>query len=140
MGRQGMDTLIRELAEIGEQFIPEIPEMFFRLYFSTDGIKGKSGHLLTLWSDGPIVYEGLESISIFTLKHYVELLPVRVAVISLFSVDVKGFQDINSPSVEHFPVLRLIGGVEIECGSFPVVMRVRGHDATMGNAGDMRRN
>ena len=57
MGRQGMDTLIGELADIREEFIPEVPEMLLRLYCSTDSIRGKPGHPLTLQGDGPIVDE-----------------------------------------------------------------------------------
>ena len=117
-----------------------MPEMLLRLYCSTDGIKDKPGHLLTLCSDGPTAYEGLESLSIFSLKHHVELLPASVVVISLLSVNVEGFQEVNGPGIEHFPVVRLTGGVEIECGSFTAVMRVRGHDATVGNAGEARGN
>ena len=48
MGRQGMNMLIGELAE-----------MLLRLYCCTDGIKGKPGHLLTLQGDDPIVNERL---------------------------------------------------------------------------------
>ena len=52
MGGQGMDTLIGELVDIGEMFVPEI---FLNFYSSIDGIMGFPGHLLVLWGDGPIV-------------------------------------------------------------------------------------
>ena len=45
-GRQGMDTLIRELADVREQFILEMPEMLISLYSSADGIMGFPEHLL----------------------------------------------------------------------------------------------
>ena len=114
--------------------------MLLRLYCSTNGIKGKLGCLLTLWSDGPFLYEGLKSLSIFTLKHHAELLPASAVVISLLGINIEGFQEVNSPGIEQFLVLRLMRGVEIACGSFPAVMRVRGHDATEGNAREARGN
>ena len=49
MGGQGMDTLVGELVDIGEELIPELPEMLFGLDCSTDSIKGKLGCL----SDSP---------------------------------------------------------------------------------------
>ena len=60
MGRQGMNTLIGELADIGKELIPEMLEMLLRLDSSASCIKGKLGHPLTLWGDGPIVNERLE--------------------------------------------------------------------------------
>ena len=84
-----MDTLIGELADIGEKFIPE---MLIGFDSSADGIKGFLGHLLVLQGDGPIVNEGLQSLSIFALKHHLQLLPACALVISLISVDVEGFQ------------------------------------------------
>ena len=77
MGRQGMDTLIGESVDIGVEFIPEVPKMLLRLDSSTDSIKGKPGHPLTLQGDGLIVDEGLGSLSIFTLEHHLScLVPV----------------------------------------------------------------
>ena len=32
MARQGMDTIIRELADIEQEFIPEVPEILLGLY------------------------------------------------------------------------------------------------------------
>ena len=43
-----MDALIGKLADISDEFIPEVPEMLLRLYCSTDSIKAKPGHPLTL--------------------------------------------------------------------------------------------
>ena len=51
-----------------------------------NSIKGKLGDPLTLKGDGPIVNEGLESLSVFILKHHYKLLPASVAVISFLSV------------------------------------------------------
>ena len=110
--------------------------MLLRLYQSANGIKGKPGHLLTLNGNYPIVYEGLESLSIFTLKHHTELLSASVAVISLLSVNVEGFQEVESPGIEHFPVLRLMGEWEMEGGSFPVILQVRHHAVAAGDAAE----
>ena len=104
MGRQGMDTLIRELADIREEFIPEVPEMLLGLDSSTNNIKSEPGHPLTLWGEGPIVSEGLERLSIFTFKHF-KLLPACVLVISFFSIYVEGFQAAKSPGIEDCSVL-----------------------------------
>ena len=60
-GRQGMDTLIGELADIREKFIPE---MLIGFDSSADGIKGFPEHLLVLMGDGAIVNEGLISINV----------------------------------------------------------------------------
>ena len=100
-----MDTNIMELGDVGEEFIPERPEMLLRLNSCPHSIKGKLGHLLTICGDGTIVNEGLESLSIFTLEHHLKLLPACVAVISFISINVKGFQVIYSPGVEDFPIL-----------------------------------
>ena len=87
-----MDTLIGEFVDIGKKFIPEIPEMLISFYSSANGIKGFPGHHLVLQSDGPIVNEELESLSIFALKHHLQLLPACVPVVSCISINVEGFQ------------------------------------------------
>ena len=86
-----MDTLIGELAHIGEKLIPKIPEMLLKFNSCANSIKGITRYLLVLWGDGSIVNKGLESLSIFTLKHHLQLMPAHVPVISLISGDVKGF-------------------------------------------------
>ena len=78
-----MDTLIRDLVDIREEFIPKMLEMLLRLDSCTNSIKDKLGHPLTLQVDGPIVNEGLKSLSIFTLKLHHQLLTACVAVISI---------------------------------------------------------
>ena len=80
-------------------------------------VSSNLGCLLTLQGDGPIAYEGLESLSIFALKHYAELLPASVAVVSLLGVDVEGFQEVKSPGIDHFPVLRLMGELKWKEGA-----------------------
>ena len=125
--RQGMDTLIGELADIREKLIPKVPEMLLGFDSHSSSIKGIPGHLLMLQSDGPIVNKGLESLSILTLKYHLQLLPACAPVISFISIDVKGFQVVMHPVVEDFPVLQLIGGIKVEFGSFPAVIGVRGH-------------
>ena len=91
MGRQGMDTLTGELEDVGERLILEMPEMLISFYSSANGIKSFLGHLLVLWGHDPIVNEGLESLSIFTLKHHLQLLPACAPVISLISIGIKVF-------------------------------------------------
>ena len=91
--------------DIGEKLIPKVPEMLLGPNSSTDSIMGILGHLLVFCSYGPIVDEGLLSLSIFTLKHHLQLMPAHVPVVSLISVDVKGFQVVMSHGVEDFPVL-----------------------------------
>ena len=70
-----------------------------------DSIKGITGHLLILQCGGPIVNKGLENLSIFTLKHHLQLTPACLPVVSLISVDVKGFQVVKHRHIEDFPVL-----------------------------------
>ena len=53
--------------------------------------------------------EGLESLSVFTLKHYFQLLPAYFVVISFFGINVKGFQVIYGSGIEDSPVLKLPG-------------------------------
>ena len=55
---QGMDTLIRELADVREELILEVPEMLLRLNSCHNSIIGELGCPLTLQGDGAIVYEG----------------------------------------------------------------------------------
>ena len=124
VGQQGMDALIRELADIGEKCIPKMPEMLLSFNSCVNSIKG---HLLVLWGDDPIVNKGLKSLSIFTLEHHLQLTPACEPVICLISVDVKGFQAVKHPCVEDFPVLPLMGGIKGEFGSFPVVNGVTGN-------------
>ena len=78
-----MDTLIRELADIAEKLIPKVPEILLGFNSCADSIKGIAGCLLVLQGDGPIVDKGLQSMSIFTLKHHVQLIPAHVPVIGL---------------------------------------------------------
>ena len=85
------------------------------------------GNFHTLLHDGAVVYEGLESLSIITLKHELQKLPAFVAVIRFISLYVKGIQVIKCPGIESFPVCRLVGGVEMEGGGIPAVVWVRGH-------------
>ena len=46
MGQQGMDALIRELADIGEKLIPKVPGMLLSFNSCADSIKGITGCLL----------------------------------------------------------------------------------------------
>ena len=87
--RQGMDTLVWQLVDIGEEFILE---MLLRLNSCPDSIKGKLGCPLTPWVDCAVVDDGLESLSIFALKHHLKLLPASLVAISFIGIDVKGFQ------------------------------------------------
>ena len=116
-GRQGMDTLIRELADIREKLIPEMPEMLLGFDNNANSIKSILGHLLVLQSDGLLVDKGLESLSIFTLKHHLQLLPACVQVISLISIDVKGFKVVKHTGIEDFSVLQLMGELKLNLGA-----------------------
>ena len=122
-----MDALIRKLADTGWELISEVPEMLLRFDSSASSIKGKLGHPLTLWNDGAIVYEGLESLPVFTLEHHLKVLPASAAVISFLSINVEGFQVIYSPVIEDFPVLLTKGEIKIESGGFPVGVWMRYH-------------
>ena len=126
-GQKGIDTLTGELADIREKLVPKVPEMLISFNSCADSIKGILGHLLVLWGEGPIVMRDCQSLSIFTLEHHLQLAPASMAVISLISIDVKGFQVARRPGVEDFPVLWLIGRIEIEHRGFPAVNRARGH-------------
>ena len=94
-----------------------MPEIILTLYCATDGIKGKLEHPLTLRGDGPIVYEGLGSLSVFTLEHHAELLPPSVAAVSLLRVNVKGLWEVKIPGIEHYPTLRLMGELKLNVGA-----------------------
>ena len=116
MGRQGMDTLVREVADIREEFILEMPEMFLGLNSCPNSIKGRLGHPPDSLGDGAIVYglEILSSSSNINLK----LLPASAAVISFLSIDVEGFQVIYSPGTHDFAG-PLTGGVKSKLRCFP---------------------
>ena len=58
-GKQGMDTLIKELVDIGEKLIPKMQEMLLGFDSHADSIKGITGHLLVLQGNGPIVNKEL---------------------------------------------------------------------------------
>ena len=75
-----------------------------------------------LLGDGPIINKGQNGLSIFTLKHHLKLMPACMPVISLISIDVKGFQVVKHPGVEDFPILWLMGEIKVEFGGFPVVV------------------
>ena len=92
-----------------EEIILEMPEMFLRLNSCSNSIKGKPRCPLTLQGDGSIVYGGLESLSVFTLKHHLKLLPASLVVISFLGINVKGLQVLYNPGIEDFPVLGLVG-------------------------------
>ena len=99
-----------------------------------NSIKGMPGHCLLLWSVGPIVNKGLESESILTFKHHLQLLPACAPVISL-----KDFQVVKCPGIEDFPVLQMMGGIKVEFWSFLVVIGVRGI-AKQRKAGELQGN
>ena len=130
--RQHMYSLTWELPNIGEQFIPVDPEMLLRLYSSADGIEGGSQCLYALLYYGTIVCEGLESLSIITLEHELQLLAAFVAVISSISLNVQDIQVIKDPDIEGSPVLRLVGGIEVKCWGIPAVTSVREGHYTKG--------
>ena len=46
MGGQDMNTFIGEFVDIGEELIPEVPEVFLRHYSRTNSIKGNLRHPL----------------------------------------------------------------------------------------------
>ena len=62
-----------------------------------------------------------------------ELFPASMAFISLLSVDIEGFEAIGCSSVEDLAVLRLVRGVEVEGGGFPVGIGMRGHGVYIKN-------
>ena len=113
MGRQSMNTLNREPADIRQKLFLEVPEMLPRVHCITNGIKSKPGHLLTLQGDGPIVYEGLEAfLSLPSNILWSCFQPVLQS--SASSVSMQGLQGSQWPCIDYFPVLRLMGRVEIE--------------------------
>ena len=105
MGVKGMDTVIRELEDIGEEFIIEVPVMVLGLAYHVDGIQQLPGYLLTPQSICAIVVEGLECLLLFTLDHDLQLLPSNISVISFFSINVKDFKVTYGSGVEDFQVL-----------------------------------
>ena len=123
-----MYSLTWELPSIRQQLIL----VLLRLYSSADGIKGGLGCFHALLHYGVIVYKGLESLSIIALKHELQLLPAFAVVDSLISLDVQGIQVIEGCGVEGSPILRLVGGMEVENGSIPMVIWARGGNYTKG--------
>ena len=85
---QFMDSLIWLLPNIGKQLIPVSPEKLLGLNSGTDAIQGVMGCFHALLSYGAIVHMHLEGLSIFALKHELELLPTLKAVMSLLSLKV----------------------------------------------------
>ena len=55
-GRQSMDTLVGELADIWQKLTPKVPEMLLSFDICVNSI---IGHLLVLLGDGPNVNKGL---------------------------------------------------------------------------------
>ena len=86
--RQYMHSLTGLLPNVRDKFIPMDPKMLIGLYYSSDGIKGSPGLLHIFWHCGTVVNKGLESLSIFILKHELELLPTLVVVISMVRLNV----------------------------------------------------
>ena len=62
-----------------------------------------------LWGDGLVVQESLQGLAVFTLKHHIELFPASLGLIGLICVDNEGLQVVESPGVEGYPVLCLLG-------------------------------
>ena len=116
-GRQGMDTLIGKLVDIREKLIPEMSEMLLSFDSCLDSIKGNKGYLLMLQGNGSIVDKGLDSLSIFTLKHHLQLLPSCVPVVSIISIDVKSFHVVKWPGIENIPVLQVMGELKLILGA-----------------------
>ena len=61
-----MDTFIGELADVREEFIPEMPEMLLGRNSCPNSIKGKLGHPAGSPREmAPLLMKVLESMSIF---------------------------------------------------------------------------
>ena len=59
----------------------------------------------------------LESISIFALKHELELLPTLMAIVSMVRLNAQGIQIIRSPGVEAFQSSDLLGELKWNVGA-----------------------
>ena len=103
--------------------------MVFRLDDGCCGIKHLPGGLLILHCYGLFLYEGLEVLPVFSLKHHLELFPASSELISFICINVEGFKVVEGSCVEHLPVLRLMGRckAELEDSQHGVVL----WDATM---------
>ena len=70
-----------------------------------------------LWAYCVILSECLESLSVFALEHHFQLLPSSLAVISFFSINVKGFQVVNCTGIEDSSPL-IAGGLKLHFRAF----------------------
>ena len=90
--------------------------MVFGLDGGQYGIQHLPVGLLVLCCYGLVLYEGL---SVFALKHHLELFPARSGLIGFISVNVEGFKGVEGSHVELLPVLRLMGRYKAELRGLP---------------------
>ena len=60
---------------------------------SCKGVQYLPGDLLLLLSDGPIVGQGLEGLSVVSLEHHFQLLQASLCGVIFFNIDVEGLQE-----------------------------------------------
>ena len=90
------------LPNIRDKFIPYGPKILLGLYGSHDSIQGGPGLLHIFQHYGPVVYKDLESLSIFTLKHELELLPTLYGCHQLGQVQCLGHPGSQEPWCRRF--------------------------------------
>ena len=79
---------------------------------------------------------GLESLSIFALKHHLKLLPFCALVISFFGIDVGGFQVAKIPDIEDFPVLQLMGKLKLNLQASQWIVAILLAEGILGKQGE----
>ena len=108
------------LSDIREYLISVVTEMFLILVGSLYDIKDLYGHLLVLCSDDTNVTEGLQGLSVFSLKHHFELFSALFAVVFGLYVNNEGLLEVDYIGVENSPLIVLVWGGGGEYRGFPL--------------------
>ena len=97
-----------------------MPQGLFISDSSLDGNEESHGHPLVLLSYDTIVDEGVQVLSVFSLKHCLEFLLALFTVVCGLSDDIKVFEEVNCTGMKGFPLISLVLGSGSEFGGFPV--------------------
>ena len=96
-----------------------LQEMLFIFDGGLDCIKDLYGGFLVLMGYDTFVDEGLQGLSVFSLKNHLELLQALLTGVFGLCVDVEGFEEVDCMGIENFPLIGLVLHGESEFGSFP---------------------
>ena len=82
-------------------------------------LRTRVGICWALGKYGFIIYEGLEGLVFFSLKHHFDLVPAPFALVFNIWINVQGFKEVQSSSIKRISTPLPDGGIKRELQGFP---------------------